>query len=140
MTALSREHHSALILAQLLKKGAPAYKGLPVAINARADYALLFYRNELMDHFHKEEEVIIKKIKGIDDRLDKMAGEIISEHKELGILFTSISTGNDLVTHLDKLGCALERHIRKEEREFFPMVQELCSEKLLLEIEQALAI
>ena len=29
LAPLSREHHGTLILAQLLKKGAPVYKGLP---------------------------------------------------------------------------------------------------------------
>ena len=139
LAPLSRDHHGALILAQLLKKGAPVYKGLPTNLIGKADYAIQFYRNELIKHFDDEERVI-KKIKGINVDLDKLASEITNEHNKLRILFTSIKNTNDLATHLDKLGCALEQHIRKEEREFFPLIQELCSEKLLSEIEHALSV
>jgi hypothetical protein len=137
---LSRQHHGALILAQLLKKGAPEYKGLPVNISAKADYAYLFYRDELITHFLAEEQFVIKKLKGINASLDKLANEIANEHSALTILFTNIQDSHDLPTQLDTLGNALERHIRKEEREFFPMIEELCSEKLLREIEQALTV
>jgi iron-sulfur cluster repair protein YtfE (RIC family) len=140
LAILSREHHGALILAQSLKKDAPVYKGLPADLKGKTDYALRFYENELLKHFNEEEEVVIKKIKGINIDLDMLADEITTEHKALRILFASIKNSNDLVMHLDKLGCALEQHIRKEERKFFPLIQEYCSEKLLSEIERALSV
>jgi iron-sulfur cluster repair protein YtfE (RIC family) len=140
LAPLSREHHGTLILAQLLKKGAPEYKGLPADVNGKAEYAMQFYRNEIIEHFDKEEQLVIKKIKGINSDLDKLANEIISEHKELRDLFTSIKNTHNLEQHLDKTGRALEQHIRKEEREFFPLIQELCNKELLAEIEQALSI
>ena len=137
MAILSREHHGALILAQLLKNGAPAYKGLPADLNSKADYAIRFYRDKLIKHFDEEEQSVIKKIKGINVDLDKLGSEIVEEHVRLKSSFESIKDSDDLATHLDKLGCALEKHIRKEERQFFPLIQELCGEKLLSEIEQA---
>ena len=140
LAILSREHHGALILAQLLKKAAPEYKGLPTDIEGKADYASQFYRDELIKHFCEEEQVLIKKIKGINAHLDELGEEITKEHAELKAAFESIKSSNDLATHLDKLGRSLEQHIRKEEREFFPLIQELCSEQLLLEIKQALSV
>lgn len=140
LAILSRKHHGALILAQLLKKGTPVYKGLPADLVGKADYAIRFYKAELIKHFDEEEQAVIKKIKGINVGLDKMANEIAVEHKGLTSSFESIKNAGDLATHLDKLGCALQKHIRKEEREFFPLIQELCSEKLLAEIEQALSV
>ncbi len=140
LAILSREHHGALILAQSLKKNAPIYKGMPADLAGKAEYATRFYQHELIKHFGQEEQCIIKKIKGINVELDKLANEITEEHKELRSLFESIKNADDLATHLDKLGCALEKHIRKEERRFFPLVQELCSEKILSEIEQALSV
>ncbi len=138
LAPLSRQHHGALILAQLLKKAAPAYKGLPTDIKGKAAYAIQFYNNELLQHFAAEEEIIIKKIKGINPELDLLSKEILEEHEALGILFTSISNHGDMATYLDEVGVALENHIRKEERVFFPMVQDRCSETLLSEIAQAL--
>ena len=139
LAILSREHHGALILAQLLKKGAAVYKGLPTDLVGKAEYAVRFYRTELIKHFEEEEQVVIKKIKGINGNLDKLGSEIAEEHKRLRSSFESIKNANDLATHLDELGFALDQHIRKEERKFFPLIQELCSEKLLSEIEQALS-
>jgi iron-sulfur cluster repair protein YtfE (RIC family) len=140
LAILSREHHGALILAQLLKKGAPAYKGLPVEPDGKADYALKFYQDNLVKHFADEEQVIIKRIKGIHPELDRLASEIVREHTELNGLFTGIKAAPDLAAHLDKLGGALEQHIRKEERVFFPLLQEVGSEELLAGIEQALTL
>ena len=140
LAILSREHHSALILAQLLKKGAPVYKGLPVEPTGKADYAIRFYQNELINHFDQEEQAVINKIKGIDADLDKLANEITEEHKELRVLFSSIKDTHDLASYLDKLGYALQQHIRKEERVFFPLIQQVCSEKQLSEIEHALSV
>jgi hemerythrin-like domain-containing protein len=139
LAILSREHHGALILAQLLKKGAPVYKGLPADLDSKADYAIRFYRDKLIKHFAEEEQSVIKKTKGINIDLDKLGSELIEEHIRLTSSFESIKTASDLATHLDKLGSALQKHIRKEEREFFPLIQELCGEKLLSEIEQALS-
>lgn len=139
MASLSRDHHRALILAQLLKKGAPVYKGMPTDLIGKADYASTFYCTALIKHFKDEEQAVIGKTKGIDDGLDKLADEIVSEHKQLGDLFIAIKEAEDLETHLDKLGRSLEQHIRKEERELFPLIEKLCSEKVLAEIKQILS-
>lgn len=140
LAILSREHHDALILAQLLKRAAPVYRGLPTDLDGKADHAIRFYQNKLIKHFEEEEQVIIKKIKEVNTDLDKIAGEIIEEHKEFRSAFESIKGTRELETKLDTLGRNLEQHIRKEERIFFPMIQELCSEGLLSEIEQALSV
>jgi len=139
LAILSREHHAALILAQLLKKDAPVYKGLPADLASKAEYASRFYKHDLAKHFEDEERVVIKKIKGINSALDKMAAEIIADHATLRKLFATIPGDDSLATHLDKIGNALEQHIRKEERAFFPLLQELCNEKLLAEIGTALS-
>ncbi len=140
LAILSREHHDALILAQLLKKGAAAYKGLPTDLDGKAAYAGRIYKDKLKTHFEEEEQVVIRKIKGTNADLDKMAGEITEEHKELRSSFEAIKNTKDLAPYLDKLGHALEQHIRKEERNFFPLIQELCSEQQLTEIEKELSL
>ena len=138
LAPLSRQHHGALILSQLLKKAAPAYKGLPTDIKGKAAYALQFYHNDLLSHFAAEEEVILIKIKNVSPELDLISKEIIAEHNALKVLFTTISNNADMATHLNNIGVALDNHIRKEERVFFPLIQVSCSETLLAEIAQSL--
>lgn len=138
LVPLSRDHHAALLLARLLQKGAPAYKTLPADIPGKAAYALKFYHDELIDHFVAEEKVLAGPVKGISPALGKLADEISSEHAQLRILFEGIPLSGNLETHLDSLGIALEKHIRKEERELFPLIQDSCSEEVLTKILQLL--
>jgi len=131
LAPLSREHHAALILARLLQKGAPAFKGLPTDTAGKAKYAIQFYRDELIPHFAAEENIVLSRVKGVDDKLDRLTEDIFREHKELRLLFDTILNTDHLEDHLDSLGFALEKHIRKEERELFPLIQDTCSESML---------
>lgn len=138
LTPLSREHHSALILARLLQKDAPVYKGLPADTEGKAEYAFKFYKDELIEHFDEEEKVL-KLINGVDPRLDLMSAEIFREHQQLHRLFNSINSHPDLPTHLDEIGRTLETHVRKEERELFPLIQEACTEDVMAAIDRSIS-
>ena len=140
LAPLSREHHGALILAQLLKNITTVYTGLPADVIGKAAYAIRFYNEELVKHFKEEEDIVIATITGMDVTLDTLAIEIIAEHKELQTLFTTINDVSDLSAHLEKIGNTLEQHIRKEERIFFPLVQQLCNQAQLATIEKALSV
>ena len=135
---LSREHHGALILARLLQKDAPVYKGLPTDIQGKAEYAYKFYQEELVKHFEDEERVL-KLVTGVESNLDLMIKTIYSEHQELHKLFQSIDNHPDLTSHLDQIGKTLETHVRKEERELFPLMQETCNEDLMIKVDKSLS-
>lgn len=137
LISLSREHHGALILSRLLQKDAPAYKGLPTTIEGKAEYALKFYKDDLIKHFEDEENVL-ELVKGTNQILDLLVEIIFREHQELHELFKSIDNNTDLPIHLDKLGKTLELHVRKEERELFPLIQDTCGEDLMKAIEKVL--
>ncbi len=130
LAPLSREHHTALILARLLQKNAPLYKGLPTEVDEKAKYAFDIYKNSLKDHFSREEKVL-EIVKNIHPDIDRLSSEIIEEHSMLTIAFTALNKKKPLVEALDTLGIALETHIRKEERILFPLIQQYCPEKLL---------
>lgn len=134
---LSRDHHGALLLARLLQKNAPVYKGLPADISGKVKYAEQFYKAELIPHFLAEEKAL-DLVTGINKSLDLLVQTILLEHKELHHRFTNIPTGTYLELYLDATGKALETHIRKEERELFPLMQEICSEALLQGINDCL--
>ena len=135
---LSREHHGALILARLLQKDAPVYKGLPTDIQGKAEYAYKFYQEELVKHFEDEERVL-KLVTGVESNLDLMIKTIYSEHQEFHKLFQSIDNHPDLTSHLDQIGKTLETHVRKEERELFPLMQETCNDDLMIKVDKSLS-
>ena len=137
LAPLSREHHTALLLAQVLKKDSPAYPGLPREPQPKAEYARNLFHTSLEEHFRKE-ETMLEKVKTCHEEIRKLSHEIISEHQQLKDSFLSLDTTGDLVQAMDVLGRDLERHIRKEERVLFPLIEKHCSEELFKTIEPLL--
>ena len=137
LAPLSREHHSTLMLAQLLKKNAPEYKGLPTNAKDKAAYALQQFEAIIKKHF-QQEEIILEKAKYCHADIKKLAEEIIKEHRQLTVLFNSLSAATEQDDTMDELANLLENHIRKEERVLFPLLQQHCSEELLQEVHNVL--
>jgi iron-sulfur cluster repair protein YtfE (RIC family) len=133
LAPLSREHHGALLLAQLLKKNAPDYKGMPTSVPGKVEYALRFFNDSLKGHFDKE-ELLFQKIQHCHDGIQKLVSEIVDEHRQLTALFESLEKSADPGKSLDELGNLLDLHIRKEERVLFPLIQQHCPEALLNEV------
>ena len=134
---LSRDHHGSLILAQLLKINAPKYPGLPDNAKDKARYAQQQFEAHIKQHFQLE-EIMLEKAKDIHPSIKNLAEEIKTEHNQLRGLFQSLDTVNDLEDKMNILAVALEKHIRKEERILFPLLQQHCSEVLLQEIYELL--
>lgn len=135
---LSRQHHDALLLAQLIKKDAPAYKGLPTDIKGKREYTLVTFRDHLVPHFEAEELILIPFVLGKHEKIDRLCEQIISEHQEISVLVELIRTEKNLETNLDKLGNLISLHVRKEERELFEIIQEVFTEEKLLKLEKEL--
>ncbi|MEI7734461.1 MAG: hemerythrin domain-containing protein [Ferruginibacter sp.] len=127
---LSREHQPALLLAQVLKKDAPAFNGMPSTLPDKAAFALKMYTLNLQGHFAKE-EAMLASIKNIHASIDTLTEEICNEHQQLSNAFLALDKTDHTVEELDALGNALDDHIRKEERILFPLIQEHCSEEVL---------
>lgn len=109
------------------------YKGLPTEIAEKIIYAKNIFHNSLREHF-KKEELMIGKVVHKHETLGKLGKEICLEHAQLTNAFLRLGTSADIEDSMDKLGIALDLHIRKEERVLFPLIQEHCSEKELQEI------
>lgn len=137
LAPLSRDHHGSLILAQLLKKDAAAYKGLPDSVEGKITYARQMFENEIRDHFRKE-ELVLDKAKGCNEKISRISEEIKAEHKQLSALFLSLNAASAPEIKMDELGKKLEEHIRKEERVLFPLLQQYCPADLLNQIHTVL--
>lgn len=123
---LSRDHHSTLILAQLLKSNAPVYRGLPQKPGDKARYAMEQFESHIRQHFLLE-EAMLEKVKQVHPSISILAAEIITEHRELTALFQSMATAAEIATLMNNLAGKLQAHIRKEERVLFPLLQQHCS-------------
>lgn len=134
---LSRDHHSSLLLAQLLKKDAPAYRGLPENKEDKARYALEQFESHIRQHFQQEESML-QLAMDIHPSIGSLAQEIIAEHAELSGLFLSLPAAADPEALMQELALKLEAHIRKEERILFPLLQQHGSEALLAAIYELL--
>lgn len=135
---LSRDHHGTLILARLLRSDAPPYKELPLDAKGKAEYALKHYKEEMLEHFEQEEKMI-PVLKGLNTTLDNLLASMKSEHQELHSLFNSINMNQELSAQLDIIGRTLESHVRKEDRELFPLIQECCTDEILNKLAVILA-
>jgi hemerythrin-like domain-containing protein len=111
LVQLSREHHSALVLAKRAQRADPA---TPEARRLTAGVAPTFAR-ELEPHFRIEEQALLPLL--------AKAGEValvertLAEHLTLRSLAERLAAGE--VAALASFGRALEEHVRFEERELF---------------------
>jgi hemerythrin-like domain-containing protein len=148
---LSHDHHRTLILAQSIKKGAPPFRGMAVTDEGKRKEMILHYEEHLKDHFRKEEK-IFAECNGISPETAQLITGIVGEHRNIESLIHDLSEwnpsepesnsrkkdGKEIVDTLDALGFLLEKHIRKEERELFPMLQEKLDEATLQKITEVL--
>lgn len=123
LVLLSHFHKSVLFLALISKKNAPPVKGYPTTVIEKKNYALSFYEHKLETHFQFEEEKLLPNIRGKSKELDDLTDEIVRERLELRKFFEALRYGDNPEAELNNLGVALEKHIRKEERQLFQMIQ-----------------
>ena len=124
---LSHDHHHGLVMALRLKKGGPASPNdnWPSDRDKQVESLLAFAANELMPHFEIEE----KHLLGIAE--PTMDARLREDHAQLRALIGSIGAREGLEEDLKAFGERLESHIRFEEREFFPQLQEILGEERL---------
>lgn len=130
LVPLSHDHHHGLALALRCRKQALGQlKPVGAAgLRDRADECLKFYANNLVAHFRAEEEVLFPALRGLTPGSAAVIDDLLSEHSEIRELMFKIETGGGLAKLIFDLGDLLERHIRKEERELFPLFEDHAEE------------
>ncbi len=132
---LSRDHYHGLLLALVLRKDTPVNRKLPSTLAEKVSYAKAKYREDLLEHFRIEEEVLFPFVKGRSPEADSLIEELTGEHRKLETLIGSFDDPSDLESRLDQAGHLLEKHIRKEERSLFRLIQENFSEMELNDLQ-----
>ena len=125
LVPLSQDHHHGLALALRCRKQALGQlKPMGAAgLRQRAHEFLEFYRNHLVAHFRAEEEILFPLLRTSLPGSDAMLDELISQHEQLRQAASQLEAGSGLAKLIFDLGDLLERHIRKEERELFPLFE-----------------
>jgi hemerythrin-like domain-containing protein len=129
---LSRDHHHGLLLGWKIKTGLRR----KVPVDQIADYIVHFAREALFPHFEEEEN----KVLGYLEKADPFYQRTIQEHSEIRQLIKQLCIKNltdaSLLTNFaDKL----DAHIRFEERELFPYMENVLSMQQLEQIGKEIA-
>src|SRR5438445_1022137 len=127
---LSHDHHHGLALALRCRKQALGQlKPMGAAgLRERADELSAFYTSNLVAHFRAEEEVLFPVLRSAIPESSPLIDELIHEHGEIRQRMAQIESGTGLAKLIFDLGDLLERHIRKEERELFPLFEQHAGE------------
>lgn len=123
---LSHDHHHGLALALRCRKQALGQiKPMGTAgLKERAHEARLFFANHLIDHFRAEEEVLFPTIGSLVAASAPIINQLLQEHEQIRSLMLQLEGEAGLGKRLFDFGDLLESHIRKEERELFPLFEQ----------------
>lgn len=123
---LSHDHHHGLALALRCRKQALGQlKPMGAAgLRERAGELATFYESSLVAHFRAEEEVLFPVLRSAVSEAIPIIDELVREHREIRERVPELAADTGLAKTLFDLGDLLERHIRREERELFPLFEQ----------------
>lgn len=114
---LSREHHTALTLANACIRAAQS--GDAAILRLACQRAIRAFDNELDAHFKIEEQSLLPLLKSPETQA--LVQRTLMEHQQLRGLLTGLQR-NDAET-LNNFGECLAAHVRFEEQELFPVIE-----------------
>jgi len=132
---LSHQHHNGLMAALLLKKGVDKQADAAVM----CDFIISTWNNELRNHFIKEEVYLHPhglQIPSLMEKYERMK----TEHHQIRRLIDAIRNGSSDVKVIIEFHTLLEKHIRFEERELFPFIEEHIQPEQLNELGRNLQV
>lgn len=136
LQSLSRDHHAGLVVAQRLRRATPG-----TAAQVR-DAFLDYWRSHGQQHFRSEEEILLPAYAGVGAPGHPLVVRVLVDHLTIRSKAADIAREPEQPpAALQELGVALADHIRVEERELFPLIEDaLPAAELALvaaELEQA---
>jgi hemerythrin-like domain-containing protein len=130
---LSRQHHNGLLMALLLSKGMKKNADLKVM----ADFILDAWQKELHQHFIAEEGILLPALSGKAFN-HELTARILSEHNQIRSIIKRILEDQFTTEDLRLFFQTLERHIRFEERIYFPAAEKILDPDELHRIGESL--
>ena len=132
IAALSRDHHHALVVAQRLKRASDTD-----ATGAR-DAFLEYWRADGHRHFREEEEILLPAYAGFGDPEAPVVARVLVDHVRIRRMAHEIASETPNLEALQTLGEELSAHVRREERELFPLIEQTLPEPELARLVQLL--
>lgn len=124
---LSRDHHFGLLCSWKIRQGIKK----EIETERIKNYVEYFWKHHLKEHFREEEEILFPYIS------DELSGRVKFEHRQIEDLASEISE-NPENQSLSDFADLLEKHIRFEEREWFPHLENTLSTEDLNQVGKAL--
>jgi mannose-6-phosphate isomerase-like protein (cupin superfamily) len=125
LIALSHDHHHALVEARRLRRAADADADPGAAVDAFVD----FFVAVSVPHFREEEETLLPLVAEVEEARPLVV-EALLDHQRLRALVSRLQRSDDVRGSMRELGSLLEAHVRREERELFPLVERLAADRL----------
>lgn len=111
---LSREHHTALVLALRIARATE-----PAAQAALLTSVPATFRNELEPHFQEEEQGVLPQLATAGELA--LVNRTLEEHRQMRDLIARMAAGD--LNCLKPFGVLLKAHVQFEERELFVTAQ-----------------
>jgi len=133
---LASDHFNGLALALRLQQGkqatAPLWSDNP---KFQAGYVVSFFEKELRHHFKVEEEALFPLVKKHVKEAWGIVDELIADHRKMESAVKDVCKVDSptLERDLAEFGRLLEQHIRKEDRQLFPLVEAKAAAEVLEE-------
>ena len=125
LTNLSREHHQSLRLAK--KCMDTAVRAVPEQCQALCREIASTFDQEWDRHFRNEEATIFHVTAGMEGRIHDLGLRLAEEHDRMRDMAEAMREGDTGCAILERFGLLLRNHTRLEERELFPLVEQVFS-------------
>jgi len=90
------------------------------------------------NHFREEEEILLPALARFTDPHQPLIARVLTDHVQIRSCADQVAGDADLAT-LKALGQELDGHIRREERELFPLLEQVMPEGELARLAERLA-
>jgi quercetin dioxygenase-like cupin family protein len=125
LISLSHDHHHALVEARRLRRAAGRDDDPEPVAAAFAD----FFAAVSVPHFREEEETLFPLVATVDEARPLVV-EALLDHQRLHALVADLQRSPDVRRTMREVGELLEAHVRREERELFPLIERLAADRL----------
>ena len=133
LAMLSRDHHQALVVAQKLTRA-----DADTATTARTRF-LDFWNSEGRRHFQLEEELLLPAYAAYGDAHHPLVLQVLGDHVAIRAHVAQLNARPDTTTDvLREFGTMFAAHVRLEERELFPIIEDAIPADELLQLAREL--